>query len=169
MLAVASRGQHCCSNLTQLWADVIGSLKFRVEETQDLQSAAEWPNDRLYQEKYNGPGAWQNFFFKKYLLVDGCNETESSKMPRIECHTDWACKTKPYRKGHICSSWMCLEGLWSLVTWVLVCFYNLCQRVRHSLKTLGMQFKDQQSRVDCFKVEQLWTYRTSAIWCQGSS
>lgn len=67
-------------------------------------------------------------------------------------HTGWPCKTKAsYWEGHFCSPWTCLGGLWSPITWVLVCLYNLCQRLRQSLKTLGMQLKNQQSRVDCIE------------------
>lgn len=79
---MAGRGQQPCSNLTGLWANVIGPFKFQAEKNkvykvqQSDQMTECTRRDAMAQE------SGQNF--KKYLLVDGCNETEWRKIPRIE-------------------------------------------------------------------------------------
>ena len=55
------------------------------------------------------------------------------------------------------------RGPWSLVTRALACLFSLCQGSRCSLKTLGMQLKDQQSRVNW--LESWAALDLQDIWC----
>lgn len=149
---MACRGQHSRTNVSALgWYNSAFPVEGR--KNQGPQRAAEWPNDRMDQKRCRGPGEWAEL--KKYsLLVKGCSETEwnNTRTWTLKAHAQFQVSTQ--NKSILLKTTFLLSlnvprGPWSLVTWVLVCVYHLCQRSRHSLKTLGMQLKNQRSRVDC--------------------
>lgn len=149
---MACRGQHSRTNVSALgWYNSAFPVEGR--KNQGPQRAVEWPNDRIDQKRCRGPGEWAELK-KYYLLVKGCSEREwnNTKTWTLKAHAQFQVSTQ--NKSILLKTTFLLSlnvprGPWSLVTWVLVCVYHLCQRSRHSLKTLGMQLKNQRSRVDC--------------------